>query len=108
MEKRDPRGEDQIIRTVLSACIERGAELNKLGSRASYAKVSQAKGLYELSAFQLALFAPQILKTFNRRVGKPKLSKLGRRLRAISDKAIASGMKTLTADQISRNRKRSR
>lgn len=39
-------------------------------------------------------------KALQRAPGTPRISKLGQRLREISDEALASGTKVLTADQI--------
>ena len=67
MSARDPRATDKFVMEMLRECVKSSKKVNALGSKASYDRVTQARGEYQIAAYQLAMFAPHILKMLRRR-----------------------------------------
>ncbi len=67
MESQEPKMKPKkdnakIVVVILNQCVKAAKRLNALGPRATYSQVTHARGLNEIAAHQLAMFAPQILK----------------------------------------------
>ncbi len=64
-----PKLEDnpKLIRKLLNQCVDAAKRLNALGPKATYSQVTDARGINDIAAHQLAMFAPHILKLLRKR-----------------------------------------